>query len=132
MPVATIKMLESLLIRNTVCVSLCFSSFLFSPLLLFVPCYLKYKPCIKVEKKKEKKTEIWISKDVYHVWTDTVQISVQTWQENKGKQDVSCTITDTTVRFSTHIVWVITVSFTHTQLTCPFSLITSGEAANES
>lgn len=45
--------------------------------------------------------------------TDFFQISVQCWQERDWKQDASCTITDTTVEFSTHIQRLNTVSSTH-------------------
>lgn len=111
---------------------------LFFPPLSFLPSFSALREIIckltnLVEKFPQKKQKYGVVKLLKNVWTDTVwSISVQTWQENKGKRDVSCSITDTTVQYSTYIVWVITVSFMHTQLTFPFSLIPSGEAVNES
>ncbi len=50
----------------------------------------------------------------------------------EGKQDLCCSLTDTTVQYSTDELWVVSVCFTLIKLTFPFSLLPSGEAVNES
>lgn len=43
-------------------------------------------PLFSVQKKKKK---LWIRKAVYSVWMDTDQISVQTWQEKRGRRTLA-------------------------------------------